>query len=95
MTDITKFTPGELRAAMTTGTDNWARHGSTFDHARYCLPSTIPARKRRMCRCGCRKKSSHMAMVNGVALGAGCEFWVRRWVKNPRDAILSKPWRMA
>lgn len=37
---------------------------------------------RRLCHCGCRKRATHIGLGDGVALTQGCEFYVRRWVRD-------------
>lgn len=40
-------------------------------------------KSRRKCLCGCGGKVTHQGHSNGVALMAGCEMFVRRWVRQP------------
>ena len=50
--------------------------------------SVIPDRRRaRRCPCGCGQRASHLGMANGIALAYGCELFIRRWVRNWRDAL--------
>jgi hypothetical protein len=78
--DLNKLSASALRAAMTTGTDGWGQWGSVVSHTLYVQP--IKGRRRRMCRCGCRKRSTHGAFANGVILTSGCELTARRFVKQ-------------
>jgi hypothetical protein len=64
----------------------WA---SAVEHERYSDPIDKSDRRRRMCPCGCRKRSTHRGKANGVTLMSGCELLVRRWVKDPMSAIRS------
>jgi hypothetical protein len=43
-------------------------------------------RRRRRCHCGCGGRATHMGLANGIGLMSGCEFYVRRWVKDWRAA---------
>lgn len=61
--------------------DGWGVYGSASEHKRYIEKYRLPARKRR-CSCGCEQKPTHLGMANGVALIAGCELSVRRWVRD-------------
>jgi len=47
----------------------------------------VQPRSRRRCHCGCKRRATHTGCANGVAMMTGCELSVRRWVKNPREAI--------
>jgi hypothetical protein len=85
MVELSKLSPPELRAALKGGTAGWGSWGSSADHVRYSKALTGPKNKRRMCRCGCRKKRTHIGMANGVGLMGGCELWVARWVRDPRS----------
>lgn len=77
MPDLNKLSVSALKAAMKTGTTDWGRHGSAHLHALYVEPLP-PARRWRMCRCGCRKRASHGVKANGVCLGSGCELRAQR-----------------
>ncbi len=37
---------------------------------------------RRRCHCGCKGRASHIGLGDGVALMSGCNFYVRRWVRD-------------
>jgi hypothetical protein len=72
-----------LSAAMRGGTADWGRWGSATDHVRYADPWPREHwRRRRVCRCGCGKRVTHTGKANGIALMSGCEFLVRRWVRD-------------
>ena len=45
---------------------------------------------RRRCTCGCEQRATHLGMANGVCLTMGCELYVRRWVRDPSDAIATR-----
>lgn len=83
MTDLNKLSTAALKAAMTGGTSAWGTWGSSEAHTRYMepLPKT---RRRRMCRCGCRKRHTHVGKANGIGLFGGCELTVARWVRSGR-----------
>ena len=54
--------------------DGYGTIGSVFGHEMIILEHHEPdKRKRRMCRCGCRKKVTHIQFCNGVAMNSGCE----------------------
>lgn len=62
---------------------NWGTWGNAFEHRRYMQAlSPDSAARRRLCRCGCRKRVTHLGMANGVALAFGCELSMRRWVRD-------------
>jgi hypothetical protein len=42
----------------------------------------IRSQSRRRCHCGCKTRATHLGMGDGVALMNGCEFYVRRWVRD-------------
>lgn len=81
-TTLNKLSPQALGAAMRGGTEAWGQWGSSIDHVRYAEPITGP--RRRICRCGCRKRSTFRGAANGVTLVTGCEFRIRRWVRDGR-----------
>jgi len=78
MGDLNNLSPNALKAAMQGGTDGWGQHGSSTDHVRYAQP--VSPRSRRRCNCGCKQRSTHLGMANGVALRDGCELSMARWV---------------
>lgn len=47
----------------------------------------VPPRMRRRCHCGCKRRATHTGYANNIAMTHGCELFVRRWVKSPREAI--------
>ena len=73
-----------LKAAFQTGTDRWGQWGSTERHALYVEPRA--PKLRRMCRCGCRKRATHIAAANGMCMSMGCELSMRRFVKEMSEA---------
>lgn len=83
MTDLNKLSPSALAAAMRGGTQEWGLHGSAIDHVRYAEP--VPAKSRRRCHCGCKRRATHNGMANGVALTDGCELAMARWVRVDRN----------
>jgi hypothetical protein len=50
----------------------------------------VPSSSRRRCSCGCGKRASHMMLADGCCMGIGCELLVRRWIRNPVDAWLTR-----
>lgn len=83
MTDMKNMSPAALRAAMKGGTAGWGQIASAADNVRYAEVWPRQQRKgRRMCRCGCRKKTTHTGRANGIALTQGCELAIARWVKT-------------
>ncbi len=54
--------------------------GSAEHHQRY--RQQVDASSRRRCHCGCKSRATHLGMANGVALTMGCEFFIRRWVRD-------------
>lgn len=81
--DLNALSPAALEAAMRGGTDEWGQWGSATDHVRYVEPWPREYwRRRRKCHCGCGKKITHTGRANGIALMSGCEFLVRRWVRD-------------
>lgn len=77
--NLNDMSPAERSAAMRGGTDGWGQIGST-DHVRYAMPA--PAKSRRRCYCGCKRRATHRGMANGVCLTMVCELAVRRWIKT-------------
>lgn len=61
------------------------RWGNAHIHARTLVKLAKPSR--RLCgRCrglGKRVRITHCGAANGVTLMSGCEWHVRKWVKNP------------
>jgi hypothetical protein len=84
MAALNELPPAALRAAMRGGTEGWGTWGSAALHVRYAQALSGPMRNRRMCRCGCGRKRTHMGMANGIALMGGCELVVARWVATGR-----------
>jgi hypothetical protein len=56
------------------------KRGSATEHKRYMQKS--PPSSRQRCSCGCKTRQTHTGMANGVALMGGCDFYVRRWVRD-------------
>lgn len=80
--DINALSGAALAAAMRGGTEAWGQWGSAHEHVLYVepFPKDSPYyRRRRMCRCGCRKRITHIVMANGVGLGWGCEMEAHRF----------------
>lgn len=77
--DLNKLPPPALAAAMKGGTEAWGQWGSMREHVAYVQPITGP--RRRMCRCGCRKRATHGVYANGIIMASGCELDARRFVR--------------
>jgi hypothetical protein len=45
-------------------------------------------RSRRLCCCGCGKRSTHLGTANGIGMLSGCELSVRRWVKQGPESMI-------
>jgi hypothetical protein len=54
--------------------------GSAFEHQRTWR--LMPKRYHRKCGC-CGQRATHVGCANGVALMSGCEWQVRRWIRDP------------
>lgn len=67
------------------GTPEWKRYGSAMEHHRYT--QSVETKSRRRCRCGCKRRATHLGMANGVCLVTGCELWLARWVRDPLAAL--------
>ena len=89
MVDLNQLAASALKAALLGGTDEWGRAASIRD-VRYSEAYPKGYRRRRMCRCGCGKRSTHMGMAKGVALYSGCELTVARWVRDPASAFAAR-----
>ncbi len=64
------------------GQTGWGTISSAADHLRYMYLLPGRYRNRRRCHCGCGGKASHGGAANGLALVAGCELSMHRWVKT-------------
>ena len=62
--------------------------GSAIEHRRMMKPWPKGRRRgRRRCGCGCGKLVTHRGTARTrITLMTGCEFYVRRWVKDWRAA---------
>lgn len=87
MVDLSKLSKQARVAAMRGGTDGWGQLGSSADDVRYAEPVVDP-RSRRLCTCGCKRRSTHKGMANGVCLTSGCELSMARWVKTGQTVRL-------
>lgn len=63
---------------------SWGSHGS-IDMQRYIQAKDPKSRRR--CHCGCKQRSTHLGMANGVCLAEGCELSMRRWVRDPLHSM--------
>lgn len=82
MDDLNNMSKAALSAAMRGGTAGWGEVGSAYRHIRYMeLRPNRPGRKPKCC-CGCNGVKTHIGMANGVCLISGCEWRVRKWVKE-------------
>lgn len=83
MEELKTMSASALKAAMTGGTAGWGQIASSETNVRYAEPWPKEQRKgRRMCRYGCRKKSTHTGRANGLTLTQGCQMSIARWVKT-------------
>ena len=80
MSVLQSLTGRALQAAMRSGVNDWGRHGSDEDHARYAAP--VDSKSRRRCYCGCDNRATHCGMANGVCLTTACQLGIQRWVKT-------------
>lgn len=63
--------------------EGYGRHGSVYGHDIIILEHPEKdKRKRRMCRCGCGKKASHVQYSNGVAMNSGCKNKLDKFVNE-------------
>jgi len=42
----------------------------------------VASYSRRRCDCGCKGRATHIGTGQGAAMMNGCEFYVRRWVRD-------------
>lgn len=68
---------------------SFGQYGSATEHQRYA--EQVEPRSRRRCHCGCKNRATHRGMANGVALIAGCDLYVRRWVRDGHKEAI-KAW---
>jgi hypothetical protein len=61
----------------------WGEEGNAAAGPRHVAEA--PDRRRR-CSCGCKGRTTHVGYANGCAMTSGCELYVRRWVRDPREA---------
>ncbi len=59
-------------------------YGNALEHERTMAP--VESTSRRRCSC-CQRRATHRGLANGVALMSGCEWSVRRWVRDPREHL--------
>ncbi len=69
-------------------------YGNALLHVRTCLAIKDRRRGRRRCQLWsgpglgtCTRPCTHLGLANGVALMSGCEWHVRRWVRDPGAGI--------
>jgi len=43
------------------------------------------------CRCGCKRRATHIGLADGFGMMSGCELTVRRWVRDARPSRETKP----
>jgi len=78
--------------------EGYGTNGSVYGHDMVVLEHHEQNKiKRRMCRCGCRKKQTHIQYCNGVAMNGGCEKYItsfvnrinteKRHIKSKQDEI--------
>ena len=81
---VKDLSPAALAAYMRGGSAEWGQWGSIVHHALYVEP--IGKSRRRNCLCGCRKRSTHRLMANGVCMSTGCELHMRRLARQGSGA---------
>lgn len=71
--------------------DGYGKIGSVYGHDLIILEHhEKDKRKRIMCRCGCRKKVTHIQYCNGVAMNSGCEDYINKFVGGVNKQKLAK-----
>lgn len=78
----------ELRAKMTSPGE-WESYGNAAKHTRY-VKRIIGRGGRSKCGCGCGGRSTHIGMANGLGMTSGCEWSIRRWVRDPH--VQARQW---
>lgn len=82
MVDLNKLSQPALGAAMRGGTAAWGQRASIEEHIGYVERQTARGPNYLKCYCGCGQKAKWRAMFNGICMGEGCEFSMRRHVQN-------------
>lgn len=80
--DQARSAPERVKA-IASGQQGWGVIGDSLTHQRYVKLLPGRYRNRRKCWCGCGGKISHGGYANGLAMTSGCEWAMRRWVKDP------------
>lgn len=67
----------------------WGQVGAST-MARYMKPFRVGphGKGRRKCHCGCGGWTTHTGLANGVALTSGCEWFIRRWIRDGDAAFM-------
>ncbi len=81
MGDLNSMSQAARSAAMRGGMEGWGAVGGV-DHIRYMEPRKKRPGRQPKCSCGCDREKTHLGLANGVCLISGCEWRVRRWVKE-------------
>lgn len=76
-------TAAELRAKLTSPGE-WGTYGNAEKHTRYAKQITTRG-GRSKCGCGCGGRVTHTGMANGLGMTSGCEWSIRRWVRDPHE----------
>lgn len=50
----------------------------------------LKSTSRTRCGCGCNSRSTHAGLGQGAGMMSGCEFYVRRWVRDGAKIFTSK-----
>lgn len=82
MSEINKLSGPALKAAMRTGTVEWGRRASIYEHALYVEPQDARRGHYRKCCCGCGRRAKFRLMANGICMAEGCELSMHREAKQ-------------
>ena len=50
----------------------------------------VNSSSRKRCDCGCKSRATHIGLGQGAGMMSGCEFYVRRWVRDGAIIFLNK-----
>jgi len=59
----------------------------TYAQHKRSMKTTLPWSLVR-CRCGCKRRATHIGLADGFGMMSGCELTVRRWVRDGDRASL-------
>ncbi len=52
--------------------------------------SKVKPTSRKRCSCGCNGRATHVGLGQGAGMMSGCEFYVRRWVRDGSKVFIQK-----